>query len=352
MGDKKREKVVYNIVDSVKGGCGKSTFAIMLALALDKINADDVISRDKSKKLSDIYPNTCLVDVDLQGTALQYLLFGNGYRDVRDKDMAYYNEKIVLLDKKFKKFVDRCNWGERKFDLVLCSPEQAVKNCYRSLSKQNDTPEIMCGSFRYGFRNMLSRLQERGDYCYDHIIFDMPPNSDGYSDAVFYNILHSDNCIMDKECGDKCNLFLMQTLDIGHRLATMKYFNDLATREQYPKIDKLFLVYSDFLDFGGKESKFREVISFAKKKIDFTIDKDFADKIYFLAIPFFKDYYEICSESDGISNGDMPEGITAPIKFLHRYDGSWLPNPTIRDLINLINGKEEELKWDPPKSIS
>ena len=52
---------VYNIVQSVKGGCGKTTFSIMLAGFLGKKE-----NRDECGK-------TCLVDADFQGTSLIHL---------------------------------------------------------------------------------------------------------------------------------------------------------------------------------------------------------------------------------------------------------------------------------------
>ena len=151
-----RKKVVYNIIDSVKGGSGKSTFAIMLSLALDQWNAGKILHGENP---SEIYPNTCLVDVDLQGTALQYLLYGKDYP--KDKNFVYYNEQTALLDEDLKNFVTHFEWQERKFDIVLCSPDQDVKNCYRSMSKQNYNPGVMCSTFRYGFGNMLKNCRVR-----------------------------------------------------------------------------------------------------------------------------------------------------------------------------------------------
>lgn len=338
-----RKKVVYNIIDSVKGGSGKSTFAVMLSLALDKWNAGKIPYLENPPG---VYPNICLVDVDLQGTALQYLLYGKHYPE--DKNFVYYNEQTALLDEELKNFVTHFKWQEREFDVVLCSPEQDVKNCYRSMSKQNYNPGVMCSTFRYGFGNMLKKLQSQSAYRYSHIIFDMPPNSDGYSDAVFYNILHSGNCIMKRDNKDKCNLFLMQTLDIGQRLATMNYFNDLFTREQMPKIDKVFFVYTDYLGFkDDRAEEFVNAIEFVKSNIKFTMDEEERNKIYFVAVPFLEQYYRICSDRDGIKNNKMPEGMTAPVKLLYDFNGSYCPKPSVGDLINLINGDE---KSDPKNS--
>lgn len=61
---------IYNIIDSVKGGCGKTTFGIMLSLLLDKY---------RTKKKNNGETMACMVDVDIQGSALLYLLFGKTY---------------------------------------------------------------------------------------------------------------------------------------------------------------------------------------------------------------------------------------------------------------------------------
>lgn len=148
---------------------------------------------------------------------------------------------------------------------------------------------------------------------------------------------------MKRDNKDRCNLFLMQTLDISQRLATINYFNDLFTREQIPKIDKVFFVYTDYLNFKNKEEEAfeKDVIGFVKSSIKFTMDEEIKSRIYFVAVPFLEPYYRICTNSDGIRNEDMPEDMVKPVKWIYGFDGSHYSDPTIGDLINLINGDEK-----------
>ena len=52
------KKTIYNVVNSVKGGCGKTTFSVYLAWKA---------ANAATKK------NTLLIDMDFQGTAMEFL---------------------------------------------------------------------------------------------------------------------------------------------------------------------------------------------------------------------------------------------------------------------------------------
>ena len=89
-GEKKESAKVYNIVDSVKGGSGKTTFALMLSLLLDKKLTE---SRENGES------SVCLVDMDIQGSALLYLLFGKSFLDgEKDRErIAYLNDRVIAV---------------------------------------------------------------------------------------------------------------------------------------------------------------------------------------------------------------------------------------------------------------
>lgn len=328
-----KKRTVYNIVDSVKGGCGKTTFSIMLGLSLyEKRRLAMVADTGSSRSAESINPNTCLVDVDIQGTAMQYLLFGKNY--ILPEGTIYLNDRITEFEETGKTFTNHLQWGNLKLDVVLSSPEQKVKNRYRAIANQNYSPEVMCSTFRIGLFNMLNNIHSQNEYTYEHVIFDMPPNPDGYSDAVLDCTLNSDYSIMDEE--DLCNLFIMQTLDMGQRQASIEYFLDLITRENSLKINKIFFVFNDFLDFKSCDSPTKEV----KKDFETAIlqiqnrtdsvpnSEAWKNKIYFVALNFYPRYFRLCTTTDGIINGDEkdkildgPEEILNPVKYLHDYNG-------------------------------
>ncbi len=66
-----------------------------------------------------------------------------------------------------------------------------------------------------------------------------------------------------------------------------------------------------------------------------------------MALNFSMEYYRICTEGDGIMNAPMPHDFNALIKFLYRFDGSYLPAPKMTDLFALMNNdKEAQLGWE------
>lgn len=316
---------LYNIIDSVKGGCGKTSFSIMLALAADELRKTRTagILAGTTDKDADT-PESCLIDMDIQGTALAYLLFGEGYfQDPSSgRNFLFLNERVRRFEDPADRYVAPFEWDGYRFDTILSSPLQRDKNHYRALAGQNYSPEIMCSTFREGLLSMLKKLNEQNPYRYKYVLFDMPPNSDGYSDAVFDCMLNEKYSIMKK--ADLCNLFIVQTTDISHRLAAINYFEDFIAREHSPKLNKIFFVYNDFLDFagvGGEEALFKDAVKYTKDRlINCLRRKGLQNKVYFVALRFFEDYYRICSVNDGIKNQSVIKAVTKPVRCLLNWD--------------------------------
>ena len=342
MGEEKRESAkVYNIVDSVKGGSGKTTFALMLSLLLDNRLTEKRENEESS---------VCLVDMDIQGSALLYLLFGKSFLDGKKdgESIAYLNDRVIAVgeesDKKWDYinafyFKDNRSSGPRT-DVILCDPRTESKKKFRSMSNQNYSPEVLYSTYRMGLGNMLSGLNGMEAYLHKHVIFDMPPNADGYSDAVYDVLIKKEYSVMGKN--DKCNLFLMSTMDKGQQLATLDYFFEQASSENFQKFDKIFFVFNDWCGFKEISTKtlkpddktgsqgigildkdapgfFTEAVLFFKDQISknsMICRNTIRDKIVFLGLKFDIPYYRMCTQGDGIWNNDMPEGLLDPIKYL------------------------------------
>lgn len=344
-------KVYFNIVDSVKGGCGKSTFSIMLALALDE---QQRLEREAKKTEG---TNVCLVDMDLQGTSMAYLLFGRGIESLGIKSLSnaemYLNEKVTTYQdkKKEKEYVAQVDWKDEDnkshmFHVVLSSPKQRDKNRYKAVSSQNYSPEVLYSTFRTGLANMLGRDQlfARTPRQFKHVIFDMPPNSDGYSDAVF-------DCVMDAkhrviESGDECNLFLVQTLDMGHRFATESYFQDFITRNQNNcPATRIFFVFNNVSLYGENDygRHFNDAVAQIKKMLKkMSLSDKVKRQIYFVGIRFNEAYYRLCTTGDGIKNMQMPAGILRPVLFLENIDGP-IGQIHTEDLLKVMEGREKDI---------
>ena len=242
-------KKVYNIIDSIKGGCGKTTFSLMLSLLLD--------DRYKENRNND-ESNVCLIDMDIQGSALLYLLFGGNYfQDEKEWNaFKFLNDRIVAVgdtreeteeymhrfrfkdkvedEKKADEETGKRERSEPGIDVVFSDPRPKIKKKYRSLSNQNYSPEVLYSTYRMGLANMLSKLSEEKPYLHQYVNFDMPPNSDAYSDSVYDVLLKKEYTIMKED--DVCNLFLLQTLDKGQIRATLDYFDELSSSENFQMI--------------------------------------------------------------------------------------------------------------------
>lgn len=360
--------MIYNIVDSVKGGCGKTTFSIMLSLIADGLNVADRGMKET---------RSCLIDMDIQGSALMYQLFGKTYFDIEEKEKKFkcLNDRIMQFDdfneaniKYIHRFefknkisegiddkpreIDIENRGDGViisdkacFDVVCCDSRQEKKNKFRSMSNQNYSPEILYSTFRMGLINMLSTLEGQTEYSHKYIIFDMPPNADGYSDAVYDAMLKSDYSVMRKGM-DVCNLFLVQTMDMGQRAATLEYFKSFIEKENFQKIHRIFFVFNDmFFSFEkGEEKISKDLFADAVAQVKGLCAKSsFSDeikkKIYFLSIKFNKDYCRMCSQQDGICNVKRPKDFLGSIRCIEnmisdeKVEGASKCNERLLDLM-------------------
>ncbi|MCC8089518.1 MAG: hypothetical protein LIO79_09725 [Rikenellaceae bacterium] len=309
--------MIYNVVDSVKGGCGKTTFSIMLALALDDM---------KRKKKPDIPSEVCLVDVDIQGTALKYLLMGEKWED---RDFMYVNEAIKSRKDEKKSYITSCEWKNQdaanpanRFGLILCDPRQKAKSGFRAASNQNYTPEIRYSTFREGLKNMIADINGKTQYTYRHIIFDMPPNSDGYSDAVFDIMLNNTYTVKKEE--DICNLFFVQTLDKSQRIATMDHFLAAISQENLIKADHIFFVccnIGQFQNDSKRKAIYSDIVAWMRTSLrNGSFSESDLKKIFFVGIRFYENYYQLCTLSDAISQKEIDPDFKNPVEYLACMD--------------------------------
>ena len=314
--------VVYNIVDSVKGGSGKTTFAITLSIILNRYLNEPGINKETS---------SCLIDMDIQGSALLYLLYGKAFLDrpEKEKDFKFLNDRVIAVgedEETAKKFIyPFCfeNSSKNYFDVIFCDPRTERKKKFRSMSNQNYSPEVLYSTFRMGLANMLSSMRRQNPYNYSEIIFDMPPNADGYSDAVYDIMLKKDYSVLGEE--DVCNLFLLHTLDMGQIQATLDYFSELASSENFHKFNKIFFVFNDWCGYkkkAGQEDKglFKEAVLHERdqirNKLGMANSSTLLKKIYFVGLQFNEKYYRMCTQTDGIMNGQLVNGMLNPVKYI------------------------------------
>ena len=315
----KNKGVIYNIIDSVKGGCGKTTFAITLSMILNHYLTESSFNNETS---------SCLIDMDIQGSALLYLLYGKSFLDIleREKKFKFLNDRVIAVgedEETAKKFINPFCFKEdsqNHFDVIFCDPRTESKKKFRSMSNQNYSPEVLYSTFRMGLANMLSSIKGQNPYNYSQIIFDMPPNADGYSDAVYDILLKKDYSVLEKD--DACNLFLLHTLDRGQMQATLDYFSELASSENFHKLNKIFFVFNDWCGYknSGQEAKelFDDAVLYERLEIHNKLGtaSKMLEKIYFVGLAFNEEYYRICTVTDGIVNVPMLDRILSPVKYI------------------------------------
>lgn len=331
-----KNAMMYNIVDSVKGGCGKTTFSIELSLMLDNYYAE---SRNNDETSS------LLIDMDIQGSALMYLLLGNSYleKDNRENTFKFLNDRVITVgnqisDEYIHQFQFKTEREAPRFDVIYCDPRSKAKRKFRSVSNQNYSPEVLYSTHKMGLASMLLELKSQAPYLHKNIVFDMPPNSDGYSDAVYDVLLKNDDFILDKN--DVCNLFLMTTTDKGHIQTTMDYFLEIVSSEYFQKLNKIILVHNDWLNFtrGATENGIWEDTAAYERNYlvkECSLAAEQQEKIIFVGLNFDSDYYRKCTQMDGIGNETIPLAIDSQIKYITNMAGDDI-EATPEQLIKLI----------------
>lgn len=333
-----KAKTVYNIVDSIKGGCGKTTFSVLLSLVMDERAKKAAVGAGTEN-----IKGACLIDMDIQGTALKYLLYGE--KEKEDEQTIYLNERVSSFEEDEKNYIKefRLKNSAYGFDVIMCNPKQKEKDKYRSLATQNYSPEIMCSTFRVGFLDMIKNVQKSKSFCYENIVFDMPPNSDGYSDAVY-------DCILDGERektvlheGDLCNVFIVQTMDKSQRSASIDYALSLIREKNHINLNKIFFVFNDFLSFQMEDVDegdfFDDAVVQVQEAIKVeSLSSEYADKIYFVGLKFVPQYYRRCTTEDGIGNLPAEEirNVIGFVQFLRSFKGKRTVSPKTEELLKLI----------------
>ncbi len=330
---------VYNIIDSVKGGCGKTTFSIMLAEYLGRKSSEGKV---------------CLFDMDFIGTGMWNLFYsdhsnGKNEEDEMKKIKEFKKEYIFINDvirgfrTSGKKYVVDKKISGSDFHLAFGSPEYNVKKEYILAIKNNYSMAMKYGRFKAGLRDMLSekRINEQLEGV-KYIILDMAPCTDNNSEAIKEIIFDkSENEINDGE--NKVNYFLLLGMDTSQIHATHSYLrNFISTNDKLP--DNIFVVFNDVSyclytkynreieeQYNARKDLFNDIKSYigGKNKIN----------IYFLVLNNFENYKKNLLEMIPLTD-DKCNGIFVEIPFSH---GGSLDDEIVE--LSISESQENVLKW-------
>lgn len=360
-----------NIIDSVKGGSGKTSLALILTAIsnyeFQKPDAVDKNSNTKEEELRTRKAPAILMDMDMQGSALKYLLFGKETPGSGGLAPHYLNERILdyyRTDSSSMEYIstpilcfsaDNVNFTPVKLSAALASPVTEDRNKFRAQSRTNYTSAITYQNFRMGFRETVERLDKVIPGGASDVFFDMPPNSNGFSDAVLEFFLGKEAYGRKHRC--TCNYFELMTLDRGHIGASLDWFKSFVKEEQYVFPDHFFFVIDNVppsissMDINEKgegnaillmDNSIKEL----KKNVRDILHNSRLEnkKIYFLGIKYLAEYLLTCCRSEAIGNNStlgeknrfIAETSLVPISSIEAME----PNDLSKDVCELIkNGK-------------
>lgn len=273
----------YNLIHSVKGGCGKTTFSLWLAYYLEK---------------------SLLIDMDLLGTSMQVLVYGNEYKS---QDTAYTNDVFQGVKNSRKKFVEKVSLSNNKcIHVVFSSMDYKEKDRFKAGKHSGYTPVVKHSMFRLGLRELLKHNKTLDGEVVEHFIFDMPPNSDGFSDAAMECIFNSK--YSDLKGSDMKNLFMMIGADWGQTVATINELKTLLLHGDDSKPNRIFLVINhnlgdEFIDTDYDIRK-KEIETALK---NWSIKEETKNNIFFLKMEHNEHYTKLGIAGKALKNAESDE---------------------------------------------
>ena len=322
----------FNVIDSVKGGSGKSSLSLMLALACS--NKFSSLDDARNGKI-----NAYLLDMDFQGSAFSHLIFGQSALGCNGQAEQYINEKILSYYRySNKKYISNpifqlgdIKSGMSKDELIpeyyniaasLASPHSNDRARFKAVSRLNYSLQITYSTFYAGLKKLISSidLDFANVQSPEYILFDMPPNSNGYSDAVL-DILFGDK--KDKPKDATLNYFELMTFDNGHIDATMRWFESFVKDEKYNFPDHFFFVFNNvppsISNFASTQDELltETLLRVQKKILDImrSAHSDLLERIYLVGISYQADYLKTCCSGSAIIKDFLPTTIKNPVSF-------------------------------------
>lgn len=219
---------IFHVVSSVKGGCGKSTFALFLA--------DYWSSKGE---------NVYLLDLDTSGTS---------WKDDYESCIFNSNGEIYLNDivkrSKIYNFTDI--WWHLKSNMYTNGNENIsnVNLCISDPSNRKEISEYQIDLFEQAVIGLVEDeiiSKNSNPIKTTHIIFDMPPGVEKKAERIFKNWLlsqniaksklHAVNLLKDSSC-DKTNtfavkLYMMSTLSTSSIISNWEYIKNLFVPLNY-----------------------------------------------------------------------------------------------------------------------
>ena len=214
----------YNLVSSVKGGCGKTTFSVWLTYYLSDM-------RIKAGGM------TLLLDMDLLGTSMQYLLTG------AEKEQDCLNDIFKVSRDKSRNLEKRMTLSDGvTMNVIFSSMDSTEKTKFKSGKGSSYSPVVKHSVFKKGFSEILNKNKNINGEEVQHFVFDMPPNSDGFSDVAMECVFGRKDSVVKKK--DRTNLFIMVGSEMGQTVATIEELKDIFCSRGDKIPNRIFIVFN------------------------------------------------------------------------------------------------------------
>lgn len=354
MGNNTKDIITIHVINSVKGGCGKTAFSLFKALEL-AAGKEDNSSGSNTEEASVIW-----IDADFTGTASRVLFYGkdessfrtingmpieklkeevpgvfgapsysdrnqlsfgkkyvrytindylkeniHGYEKMIIHGYAFYKEKMEPADESAdgNKFSYGINGA---IDFIFSSPDMENK---RLFNYGEYIPTVEIGRFTYLMKALMTNLIEIGRTStktseqskrisgYKHVVIDMPPGDDAYSGALLYMLRQlAEERTEAKDYGIEICLYTLATSDRGHKYALAESLRDvLKIRKRYKHKETVYAVLGEIRNGEFDTS----ALDGYKKQIE-EIDKEEEEKIQIILCKYQQNYYENCRGMDDL----------------------------------------------------
>ena len=232
----------YYIVDSVKGGCGKTTIAMYKAIELANLNPKNKV---------------CYLDMDILGTAVEKFLGITSNPEVGVKyfsDMfenresirsehcvrkLLFNKNDFSVNNKSDNIIDPTVNIENCIEVgaVFSSPDENKKNMFKPSISTHYNQHI---DYDFFARTLEILFDELKTGKYTHMVIDMPPNSDAYTDSVF-------KLLLDFKKKDKVYLYLVSTYDRSHVEANLEWLDKMLKSKdiRWLNFEEIDIIFND-----------------------------------------------------------------------------------------------------------
>lgn len=236
MDEEKGHKIVFDIVNSVKGGSGKSTVALQLAAFW------------ASQTNTDAY----IIDLDLRGSSWQKT-YEHDYNPA-DKNNLYINDLMYGFgpeDSIFWHLAVQCT--NAVMNVVYPSN---VRLCIGDPSVTGDIDALKVDLLESAVCDIIDRIIAKSEAQNEvHIILDMPPSYESHAERVIKHLLMDKNSNLfkrqykDGKSGYYINLLMIYAITASHVDQNIVYLNNFFKQAGFSSALNTFIQNNTFSVF-------------------------------------------------------------------------------------------------------